>query len=142
MCNDSSLNIFYHVQNHCTQANSPNKTNIDSGVRSNQSIQTNIKNSQIDAQMELSNNDEFEHPSPLNLPTITSEIQELFKYIQYFEPHDIELETPLKCFIPEFIPAIGEMDPFIKVLISAHFHCIFIELLSFLFVFYTDSTSR
>jgi len=27
----------------------------------------------------------------------------------------MELETTLKCFIPEYIPAIGEMDAFIKV---------------------------
>jgi hypothetical protein len=27
----------------------------------------------------------------------------------------VELESTLKCFIPEYIPAIGEMDAFIKV---------------------------
>ena len=46
---------------------------------------------------------------------VTEEIKDLFQYIDAYEPIDIELETPLKCFIPPYIPAIGEVDPMIKI---------------------------
>lgn len=32
-----------------------------------------------------------------------------------YKPHNIELETKLKPFIPDYIPAIGGIDEFIKV---------------------------
>ena len=32
-----------------------------------------------------------------------------------FVPQDIEIETKLKPFIPEFIPAVGEVDAFLKI---------------------------
>jgi intraflagellar transport protein 46 len=48
----------------------------------------------------------------LNVPT---EVRDLFQYIERYKPQEVELDTPLKCFIPEFLPAIGELDPFIKV---------------------------
>ncbi len=32
-----------------------------------------------------------------------------------YKPHNIELETKMRPFIPEYIPAVGDMDPFIKV---------------------------
>lgn len=50
--------------------------------------------------------------SHLNVP---KEVHELFQYIERYKPHEVELETTLKCFIPEYIPAIGEMDAFVKV---------------------------
>ena len=46
---------------------------------------------------------------------VSSEIRELFGYIGRYKPHNIELETKLKCFIPDYIPAVGEIDAFIKV---------------------------
>lgn len=46
---------------------------------------------------------------------VTAEVRDLFQYIDRFKPTEMELETTLKCFIPEYIPAIGEMDAFIKV---------------------------
>jgi Intraflagellar transport complex B protein 46 C terminal len=46
---------------------------------------------------------------------VSTEVRELFQYIERYQPHDIELETVLKCFIPEYIPAIGEMDPMVKI---------------------------
>lgn len=36
-------------------------------------------------------------------------------YITRYKPQEVDLDTPLKCFIPEYIPAIGELDPFLKV---------------------------
>ena len=46
---------------------------------------------------------------------VSAEVRDLFQYIERFKPTEMELETTLKCFIPEYIPAIGEMDAFIKV---------------------------
>lgn len=46
---------------------------------------------------------------------VSAEIKDLFQYIQRYKPHEVELDTTLKCFIPDFIPAVGEMDAFIKV---------------------------
>ena len=46
---------------------------------------------------------------------VSGEVRDLFQYIERYKPHEVELETTLKCFIPEYIPAIGEMDAFIKV---------------------------
>lgn len=46
---------------------------------------------------------------------VTAEVRDLFQYIERHKPHEVELESTLKCFIPEYIPAIGEMDAFIKV---------------------------
>lgn len=47
---------------------------------------------------------------------VTSDVKELFMYIERYKPQEVDLDTPLKCFIPEYIPAIGELDPFLKVL--------------------------
>jgi len=46
---------------------------------------------------------------------VSLEVKDLFQYIDRYKPHEVELDTQLKCFIPEYIPAIGEIDGFIKV---------------------------
>jgi len=46
---------------------------------------------------------------------VTPEIEELFSFIMRFRPKDIELETKLKPFVPDYIPAIGEIDSFVKM---------------------------
>ncbi len=46
---------------------------------------------------------------------VTGDIREIFDYISRYKGHEVELDTSLKCFIPEYIPAVGEMDAFIKV---------------------------
>ena len=46
---------------------------------------------------------------------VTSEQKELFQYLGRYTPHVIELDTKLRCFIPDYIPAVGQIDPFIKV---------------------------
>ncbi len=46
---------------------------------------------------------------------VSAEVRDLWNYIGRYKPHNIELETKLKCFIPDYIPAIGEIDAFIKV---------------------------
>ncbi|XP_075045865.1 intraflagellar transport protein 46 homolog isoform X2 [Mixophyes fleayi] len=52
---------------------------------------------------------DFEH-----LP-VTPDIKELFQYIIRYTPHAIDLEHKLKPFIPDFIPAVGDIDAFLKV---------------------------
>jgi intraflagellar transport protein 46 len=47
---------------------------------------------------------------------VTAEVRDLFQYIERYKPQEVELDTPLRCFIPEYIPAIGELDAFIKVI--------------------------
>jgi intraflagellar transport protein 46 len=46
---------------------------------------------------------------------VSAEIKDLFQYIERYRAQPMELETSLKCFIPDYIPAIGEMDAFIKI---------------------------
>jgi len=46
---------------------------------------------------------------------VSSEIKELFQYITRYKPHNIELETKMRPFIPDYIPAVGDIDPFVKV---------------------------
>eukprot|EP00043_Microstomoeca_roanoka_P001447 m.32771 g.32771 ORF g.32771 m.32771 type:complete len:364 (-) comp10820_c0_seq1:93-1184(-) len=48
----------------------------------------------------------------LNVP---QEISELFEYITSFQPEVLELDTKLKPFIPEYIPAVGDIDAFLKI---------------------------
>ena len=52
---------------------------------------------------------------------VGSEVKDLFQYIVRYKPHEIELMTTLKCFVPEYIPSIGEIDSFIKVHLPAPF---------------------
>ncbi|XP_030287122.1 intraflagellar transport protein 46 homolog [Sparus aurata] len=49
-----------------------------------------------------------------NLP-VSTEIKELFQYITRYTPQSVELEHSLKPFIPDFIPAVGDIDAFLKV---------------------------
>jgi intraflagellar transport protein 46 len=46
---------------------------------------------------------------------VGGDIREIFDYISRYKPHEVELDTSLKCFIPDYIPAVGEMDAFIKI---------------------------
>lgn len=46
---------------------------------------------------------------------VLPEILELFQYIGRYKPHSIDVEVKLKPFIPDFIPAIGEVDAFLKI---------------------------
>ena len=49
-----------------------------------------------------------------NLP-VSGEIKELFEYIQRFKPQVIDLETKIRPFVPDFVPAVGEVDAFLKM---------------------------
>ena len=47
--------------------------------------------------------------------TVSQEIKELFQYISRYTPQSIQLETKLKPFNPDYIPAVGDIDAFLKV---------------------------
>lgn len=46
---------------------------------------------------------------------VSSEINDLFAYIDRYTPHEMQLPTHLRPFIPDYIPAVGEIDAFLKV---------------------------
>lgn len=50
----------------------------------------------------------------LNL-NVSKEVKDLFQYINQYKPQDIQLDTKLKCFVPDYLPSIGQIDNFIKV---------------------------
>ena len=54
-------------------------------------------------------------PSEYDSLAVSGEIKELFQYITRYKPHNIELETKMRPFIPDYIPAVGEIDAFVKV---------------------------
>ena len=80
------------------------------------------------------------NPKDYSSLTVTSEVKDLFQYIERFKPQEVQLESTLKCFIPEYIPAIGEMDAFIKVrilkIIFVSFHCISLFAFSMPYIFF------
>jgi len=39
----------------------------------------------------------------------------LFQYIGRYKAHEVDLDTSLRCFVPDYIPAVGDMDAFLKV---------------------------
>ncbi len=45
---------------------------------------------------------------------VSDDIKELFGYITAYTPHAVELDARLRPFIPEYMPAIGDVDPFVK----------------------------
>lgn len=46
---------------------------------------------------------------------LETQLKELYQHISAFQPEGIDLFPELKGFIPEYIPAIGDIDPMIKV---------------------------
>lgn len=54
-------------------------------------------------------------PKDMEHLQVSAEIKELFQYIQRYKPQDIELESKLKCFIPDYVPSVGQIDAFLKV---------------------------
>mmetsp|Transcript_1188 Transcript_1188/g.4084 ORF Transcript_1188/g.4084 Transcript_1188/m.4084 type:complete len:427 (-) Transcript_1188:2794-4074(-) len=55
------------------------------------------------------------HPEDYAHLNVSREIKQLFSMISSYKPHSIELDTKLKPFIPDYIPAVGDLDPFLKV---------------------------
>ena len=47
---------------------------------------------------------------------VSQDVKEVFEYINRYKPQKIDLETKIKPFIPDYIPAVGEVDAFLKML--------------------------
>nr|CAH0108507.1 unnamed protein product [Daphnia galeata] len=54
-------------------------------------------------------------PVELNSANVPFQIRELFHFITKYRPHILEMETKLKPFLPDFIPAVGDPDAFLKI---------------------------
>jgi len=46
---------------------------------------------------------------------VPPEIRELFEYVDRYQPRDADLPAPLKPFVPDYIPAVGGCDEFVKI---------------------------
>jgi len=46
---------------------------------------------------------------------IDPEIKQIFGHITAYQPENYEIDAVLKPFIPDYIPAIGEVDAFLKI---------------------------
>lgn len=46
---------------------------------------------------------------------VSPEVKQLFSYIGLYTPRNIDLDVKLKPFIPEYVPAVGDTDPFLKI---------------------------
>ncbi|RWS06905.1 Intraflagellar transport protein 46-like protein, partial [Dinothrombium tinctorium] len=54
-------------------------------------------------------------PSEFENLEATPEIKNLFSYITCYTPQLIDLDMKLRPFIPDYIPAVGDIDAFIKI---------------------------
>lgn len=55
------------------------------------------------------------NPSDFSNLKVSSEVKDLFEYIIRYKPQKIDLETKLKPFVPDYIPAVGEVDACLKM---------------------------
>ncbi|KRX01872.1 hypothetical protein PPERSA_00494 [Pseudocohnilembus persalinus] len=55
------------------------------------------------------------NPSDYDNLQVNGEIKELFKYITRYKPVTVDIDAKLKPFIPDYFPAIGEVDAFLKM---------------------------
>ena len=55
------------------------------------------------------------NPQDFSNLKVSSEVKDLFEYIIRYKPQKIDLETKLKPFIPDYIPAVGEVDAYLKM---------------------------
>ncbi|XP_068772915.1 intraflagellar transport protein 46 homolog isoform X4 [Struthio camelus] len=55
------------------------------------------------------------NPADYDYLPVSTEIKELFEYIRRYTPQIIQIEHKLQPFIPDFIPAVGDIDAFLKV---------------------------
>eukprot|EP00736_Rhodelphis_marinus_P014362 Rmarinus@m.4212 len=55
------------------------------------------------------------NPTEFSNLQVSKEVHELFHYIVAFKPHELELPTMVRPFIPDYIPAVGDTDAFIKI---------------------------
>eukprot|EP01061_Rhynchopus_euleeides_P004394 TRINITY_DN1363_c0_g1_i4.p1 TRINITY_DN1363_c0_g1~~TRINITY_DN1363_c0_g1_i4.p1 ORF type:complete len:518 (+),score=269.60 TRINITY_DN1363_c0_g1_i4:142-1695(+) len=54
-------------------------------------------------------------PAEYEYLQVGKEVKDLFQFITVYKAHEVEVEPKLHPFIPDYIPAIGDIDGFIKV---------------------------
>lgn len=54
-------------------------------------------------------------PSEFSHLPVSAEVKDLFQNITRYTPQNIELDYKLRPFIPDFIPAVGDIDAFLKI---------------------------
>ena len=59
----------------------------------------------------MGGDDDFDYSSL----DVGPDVRDLFEHIGQYKPHSIELEVHLKPFVPDFLPALGDTDAFLKV---------------------------
>ncbi|KAL3277173.1 hypothetical protein HHI36_012524 [Cryptolaemus montrouzieri] len=95
-------------------------------VLSKSDISKIIRKTSSDSEAEDSDNEEMEKklikvPNEYN-PTlyqnldVEEEVKELFQYIVKYMPQQLTLDYKFKPFIPDYLPAVGDIDAFLKVL--------------------------
>ena len=53
-------------------------------------------------------------PSDYDNLDVDNEVRDLFSYIMKYTPQTVELDHKFKPFIPDYIPAVGDIDAFIR----------------------------
>ncbi|CAG9312112.1 unnamed protein product [Blepharisma stoltei] len=76
--------------------------------------QKNQENMSEEASEELNIKGAYNPAEYQNL-AVSAEVKELFQYIQRYKPQQIELDTKLRPFVPDYIPSVGEVDAFLKI---------------------------
>ena len=46
---------------------------------------------------------------------MSAEVKDLFQSISQYQVHDVDLESMFKPFVPDYCPAVGQTDDFVKV---------------------------
>ena len=78
----------------------------------NEHLQLNDSQKNEDNQFLINDSKIKEELKGINLD---AESMEIFKFITAYIPQSVEVEARLKPFIPDFIPAVGEVDAFLKI---------------------------
>lgn len=55
-------------------------------------------------------------------------VRSLFRYINDYQPRELDIDYRLKTFLPKFCPAVGDVDAMLKV-INLRYKLLFTKLL-------------
>lgn len=122
--NDEQAHIMTNGAMDDELENSPTRSNIDREEASKMSDLKTSEDSDNNSEEEEDDDDEdvaapppegMYDPSDYEYLNVSSDIKEIFNYIVRYTPQTIEIETRFKPFIPEYIPAVGDIDAFLKV---------------------------
>ena len=67
-------------------------------------------------------------PSDYDTLDVDSETRDLFSFIMKYTPQTVELDHKFKPFIPDYIPAVGDIDAFIRYMTTLQKLCRFTDL--------------